>query len=222
MEDQKEIIEGAGDSSIAIVGMDVSASNQSPHFKPGIIYKATNLINGRVYVGKTICRFKQRMANHISAAKSKRRIGAFHNAINKYGAENFKWEIIDQCLLPDMLCELEKKYIEQFNCKTPNGYNMTDGGEGMVGYVPSKETKKKRSISMAGKTPSRLAITNSIIVRKGKSLSLEHIQKLREAKLGKVYRMGFSLSDETKRKISQTKKGVPWTQKRRDAQKLRK
>ena len=60
----------------------------------GIIYKCTNLINGKIYIGQTIKGLKRRKALHEITA-DKNRGFYFHNAIRKYGKENFKLEIID-------------------------------------------------------------------------------------------------------------------------------
>jgi group I intron endonuclease len=143
MEDQKEITERAGDSSILNQGVDVSASNRPSLSKPGIIYKVTNLVNGKIYIGKTNVKFKIRKGNHITRSIFNLDNTIFHNAISKYGTCHFKWEIIDQCLFADVLCEMEKFYIKKFNCKIPNGYNMTDGGEGTPGHIVTPETREK-------------------------------------------------------------------------------
>ena len=76
----------------------------------------------------------------------------FYNAIRKYGEENFKWEIIEECNTKYELDLAEEWYIRKYrtfkdysNC---NGYNLTMGGDG---NIPSKETKKKMSQNMIGK-----------------------------------------------------------------------
>lgn len=159
----------------------------------GIIYKVTNLVNGKIYIGKTITGLKQRISVHLWDARHKRKIYALHGAINKYGEENFKWEIMDRCLFPDMLCELEKKYIRELNCKAPNGYNLTEGGEGMVGYVASEETRKKMSAIHLGRPCS------------------EKMKEILRVKMGKENHpfWGTHPSEETRKKLVDNLKNNP-------------
>ncbi len=87
-----------------------------------IIYKITNLINGKIYVGQTKFSVEKRFKEH---AKSDSLIG---RAIRKYGEENFKAEVIETCQTFIELNEREIFWIAKLNCKVPNGYNIADGG----------------------------------------------------------------------------------------------
>ena len=87
-----------------------------------IVYKITNLINGKIYVGQTKFSVEKRFLQH---AKANSIIGA---AIRKYGSENFKIEVIEICKNALELNEREIFWIEKLNCKVPNGYNVADGG----------------------------------------------------------------------------------------------
>lgn len=100
-----------------------------------VIYKTTNLVNGKIYVGKDCGRNK----GYLGSGKILRK------AIIKYGKENFKKEILEVCDLSN-ICEREIFWIKQLNARDLKiGYNLTDGGEGLSGYVFSPETLKKRS-----------------------------------------------------------------------------
>ena len=90
----------------------------------GIIYKITNTINGKIYIGKTTRALDVRFNEHVKADSY---IG---NAIRKYGEENFLREVIEECETSKQLNEREIFWIAHFNCKQPNGYNQTDGGDG--------------------------------------------------------------------------------------------
>lgn len=90
------------------------------------IYKATNKINGKSYIGQT-CNFEKRKKQHIRCYEKENCY--FHRAIQKYGVDCFLWEIIETCQGAEKAFELEKYYIEKFNTYR-NGYNMTKGGEG--------------------------------------------------------------------------------------------
>lgn len=91
------------------------------------IYKATNKINGKIYIGQTVD-FKRRKAEHLSSKKGVHAKCVFHKAIQKYGKENFIWEIIDKCNTPEEAEYLENKYIVEYNScvsfENSNGYNI--------------------------------------------------------------------------------------------------
>lgn len=93
----------------------------------GCIYKITNTVNNKLYVGYTTGLFSKRMNQHKN--------DDYHydtllgRAINKYGWDVFKCEIIHEESDKEKLLELERYYIKLLNSKTPNGYNLTDGGE---------------------------------------------------------------------------------------------
>ena len=71
----------------------------------GIIYKATNKKNGKVYVGQTTNTLERRKRGHKDRAKNTNYNSHFHNAIRKYGFDVFKWEIIGESYDIDMLNE---------------------------------------------------------------------------------------------------------------------
>ncbi len=93
----------------------------------GVIYKLTNNLNCKAYVGQTTRSIEVRFREHAVADS---RIG---NAIRKYGAENFSCEVVEECESRAELDEREIFWIAHFDCKSPNGYNLTDGGEGGSG-----------------------------------------------------------------------------------------
>lgn len=113
----------------------------------GIIYCFTNNINGKKYVGQTI-NPKERYNNHKSSYKnpnSKEYNSLLHKAFRKYGFNNFTYEILAQNIDDiDILNQLEIAYIKQFNCKTPNGYNIEDGGKN--GKKPKTLEHRKKEI----------------------------------------------------------------------------
>jgi group I intron endonuclease len=106
-----------------------------------IIYKAENKINGKVYIGKTIQPFKIRKNWHINNSR-KNAVCYFQRAIQKYGEENFEWSILTETDSENKLNFLEKFYIAVYK-KMTQLYNLTDGGEGLSGYIFSEESRKK-------------------------------------------------------------------------------
>lgn len=108
-----------------------------------IIYKITNIINDKIYIGQTTGKFLNRIKAHIKGGKNT----YISRAIEKYGKENFKFKILEECETKEELNEMEFHYIKQFNTLRPNGYNLTLGGEGNYGWLPNKETRKKIQIA---------------------------------------------------------------------------
>jgi group I intron endonuclease len=125
----------------------------------GIIYIVINKITKMVYIGQTIKSLSDRKVSHFSEAK---RSGFyFHQALNKYGPENFTWEVLEYCDSKEELDEMEFHYIKQYNSLRPSGYNLTLGGDGTIGLKISEETRAKLSR-----------------IRKGRKMTEEARQKL--------------------------------------------
>lgn len=108
-----------------------------------IIYKITNRVNGKVYIGQTVTSLKQRWKCHRHSSAN----CIFHKAIRKYGAENFTVEQIDIAADVDELNMKEKYWIRHYNSMIPNGYNSTDGGDN---FVVSETVRKKMSEKRKG------------------------------------------------------------------------
>ena len=109
-----------------------------------------------MYIGQTInpaTRFQQHKHDAQKAKENNQFNIALYNAINKYGIENFSFEIIEECLAKDL--ELREPYwISTLNTIVPNGYNILKGGKHLFGENNpfygkhhSEETKQKLSES---------------------------------------------------------------------------
>lgn len=117
------------------------------------IYKATNLKNGKVYIGFD-SKWSARIATHRSASKTASTV--LYTAIKKYGWDNFSWEVIYQSndsyhtlsVMENYFIELHRSFVGFSDC---NGYNSTLGGDGTLGRIDSEDTKKKKSDSKKGK-----------------------------------------------------------------------
>jgi hypothetical protein len=124
-----------------------------------IIYKTTNLINGKIYIGKDERNKRTYLGSGILLKK----------AIAKYGIDNFKKEILEECNDKDILCEREKFWIEQLNARDPEiGYNIAEGGCGGMTYTQEM-------------------IDNLSNKMKGRKLTPETISKMLETKSKKQY-----------------------------------
>lgn len=101
------------------------------------IYKITNLINQKGYIGKTIATVQERFRQHLSDAnKERNKNRPLYRAINKYGPENFVVETLESCS-NEILNEREIYWID-FYQTYQNGYNATLGGDGLS-YIDYKE-----------------------------------------------------------------------------------
>lgn len=115
-----------------------------------IIYKVTNKINGKIYIGFTN-NFKDRIYDHKNKAYKKNNKYKFHNALRKYGWDAFEWKEI--CCSKDgkyLLKEMEPYFIKYYDSYGKNGYNMTLGGEGCLGKKLSKKDRIKISNRQKG------------------------------------------------------------------------
>ncbi|MBR4642208.1 MAG: GIY-YIG nuclease family protein [Selenomonadaceae bacterium] len=159
----------------------------------GVIYKITNTLNGKLYVGQTRQKFGTRIRQHkCDSKKAKVGIGA---AIRKYDWENFSVEVLETCPV-EKLNEREIFWIRELNSKSPNGYNLTDGGD--TGSKISEESRARMSVAKKGK-PSK---------RKGKTLTEEHKAKISATKKGTpAHNKGKHMSEAQKAILSAANKG---------------
>ena len=109
------------------------------------IYKITNLVNGKVYIGQTIGEMNKRFKKHLSQVNCKNVCSALYSALKKYGKEFFIIEpIITGDYSKEELNELEVFYIKKYNSISPNGYNLQSGGNSfMVVESVKKQTSEK-------------------------------------------------------------------------------
>lgn len=88
------------------------------------VYLITNLKNGTQYVGVTIQDLRQRWSQHCNTIQPNK----LYPAIQEYGVENFKMEVIFQATDIDTMIGIEDYFIKYYNTLSPNGYNLRDGG----------------------------------------------------------------------------------------------
>lgn len=135
----------------------------------------------------------------------------WHRYVAKHCAAGVpRVDIIHQNISWASACEHERFWIEAYGRRdlgTGCLVNLTDGGDGAVGCIPSEETRQKISQANKGKTHSEEARQKISQAKKGKPKSEEHRQKISQAKKGeKNPRWGKTHSEETKAKMSQARK----------------
>lgn len=168
----------------------------------GKIYKITNLITGKVYIGQTKRTIECRWHEHVSDAKYKI-LSYIHRSINKYGPENFKIEQIDSANTRAELNRKENDWIIKEDCISPNGYNLKSGGR-CSGI--SEETRQKISKAHKGKFVSEETKAKMSEAGKNKAPpSAESRAKMSESSRGKI------ASKETRKKLSENISGRVWS-----------
>ena len=149
--------------------------------------------------------------------------------------------ILYVCEDREELCKMEKYYIEKYNTIRPNGYNIAEGGEGgclISGYTQDEKAEWKNKISIATKAAMdkpevrkkflhavanksdewKENISKTLTGRKGRPISEEEKEKLRQRNIGNKYgignksRTGYHNSEEMNERISEGAKKVPHTE----------
>lgn len=163
-----------------------------------IIYKVTNIVNGKIYIGQTSRTLSRRKIEHINQAQNNsRNCRYFHSALLKYGFDNFTWEVLCSMDNIESLNLKEVEYIKEYNSFGENGYNLCNGGNSNVGYKHSDETiLKMKQRRHSENSKSKLSLAHF-----GKVLSESTKDKIRQINIGK------KASVETKSKMSASLKG---------------
>lgn len=137
-----------------------------------LIYLFTNKTNGKQYVGQTVRDFKVRLQEHL-----RKQDIIFDKALNKYGIDNFEYDIIDQAETIEELNAKEIFWINKLNSITPNGYNQCCGGENTLGFKHREDSRRKMSL-VKRKKGSMKGKNNHYY---GKKHSPEVLQKMKDA-----------------------------------------
>ena len=110
-------------------------------------YKITNLVNNKIYIGKT-SNIKNRFNGQIAAARRKdpNDYSKIHRAMNKYSINNFIIEQLDQYSIESEALQAQIEFIKNLNTTDDSiGYNISHGGDGPSGYKHTEEAKEKMS-----------------------------------------------------------------------------
>lgn len=125
------------------------------------VYKLTNSVTGKSYIGQTTQNIVERFQDHRARAKgAEKNRSAIHHAIARYGWETFHKSVIEICQSQEELDSAEQHWIKFFNTIAPNGYNIAAGGSGggaMTAEIKEKIAKAKRGKPRDAKTLAALA-----------------------------------------------------------------
>lgn len=212
-----------------------------------VIYKTTNTVNGKIYVGQDSNNDPNYLGSGVLLSK----------AVEKYGKQNFIKEVLEQCSTKEELNEREKYWIKELNTQNSKiGYNLSEGGRGGNTYTEeikervskqlknryvSAETREKMSKSRTGKKyqteESKKIISET---HKEKKLSEEHIKRITEfgktskkseaftkniGNIQQYWGKGSKHTEETKKRMSDSHKANPvkhWKGKKRTQEAIEK
>ena len=150
------------------------------------IYKITNLLNGKCYIGQSI-HIERRWAEHLQPSAD----SVIAMAIKKYGRENFSFEVLEEVELGDIvvLDELEEMYIALNNSIVPNGYNIMERSEGQ--YTAFSKFNKEQFNEIVN------LIQNSSLtfeeIAKKYSLNKRTITRINQGQTHKIYGLNYPL-----------------------------
>lgn len=118
-----------------------------------IIYKITNRLDGKVYIGQTVQSMESRWKRHKTGDYGRRTDSYLYRAIALHGEDNFKIEQIDSAETLEELNIKEETYIKAFGCLSPNGYNLHPGGNNKNAHPETRDkiskTLKERSAGIS-------------------------------------------------------------------------
>lgn len=146
----------------------------------GVIYKITNLINGKIYIGQTVVSEPQRWQAHIWNAYNNPTNDCIYlcNAIKKYGRKNFKREILEEIDNLDELNDKKIYYIQKYNSTNPEiGYNICIGGGGHAKYSSEEILELYKNTHSIAQVSKLLGATRGTISKRLHGMGIEAYNK---------------------------------------------
>lgn len=148
------------------------------------IYKLTNTVNGKVYVGSAV-NLGNRKENHYACLRNnKHKNERLQHSWNKHGETSFEFSILEYVEDKNNLIEREQYWMDFYEVAGDDGYNISPKAGSSLGVKHTAETRKRMSEANIGK-----------------KLSAEHCKKISEGNKGRV------ITAETRQKISDANKG---------------
>lgn len=174
------------------------------------LYRITNCVNGKIYIGQTIQPDKRWYQHKVSAVKP---VMIISHAIKKYGNDAFEFEVIAACKSCEDANHTETFLVQQYDCLVPKGYNVAPGG---MNAPKTEEWKQKLRDHWADpeyKEKVSAAISKANLGREHTEQSKQNMSKAKSGSGNPNF--GTKRPEETKRKIADSLLGVPHTEERR-------
>jgi group I intron endonuclease len=193
------------------------------------IYRIVNMVNGKSYIGKALSIYSRWQVHKYHLRKNTHHSRKLQNAWNKYGEHNFRLEIVLECNQDSLLASEEHaitsydSYHSGYNCTLKAGKDATgikrseEFKSGISkrnkGRIVSEESKERMRAAKLGTKASKETLIKMSKSQTGKKLSSEHRAKIGKSVAKSVksgsdrggWKLGTRHSEETKKKISQTK-----------------
>lgn len=173
------------------------------------VYRITDRVTGKCYVGSTIRTAARRFREHFTNATSGGRVSPLYDAMRDRGLSAFEVETLATTTLYEELLELERAAIAENDCLMPNGYNVVRGGRGNYGWRMSATTREKIAAKARGRVAHNKGQSPSAETRAKQSAS-QRERFARESAEGRVrvaWNTGLRASDDTRRKLSEMRRG---------------
>ena len=150
------------------------------------IYKIVNKVNNNIYIGSAV-NIEDRQRGHISKLNNnKHENGHLQNAWNKYGADAFRFSVVEKCNI-FLLINREQYYIDKLKPQ----YNIYKTAGSPLGIKQSEETKRKVSLAGKGRIFSKLHRVRLSLAAKGRQFTDEHKKNISLSKIGKKMSKDF-------------------------------
>lgn len=169
------------------------------------VYMIEHSATGRRYVGKSV-NVRRRLAAHF---EGRVRRGFLAAAIRKHGRAAFTTTILERCTTEDEATAREVHWIREMGSRAPDGFNLTDGGEGVTGHRWTEEARAAKSLATMGKVHSDETRAKMSAAHRARNATPEGAAKI-AARTAK--RSGYRHSEETRARIGNSNRGQ-----RRDA-----
>jgi len=161
-----------------------------------VVYKITNLLSLKSYIGQTTQEVSVRWKNHCKSSRK----SAISFAIQKYGKENFKFEIVDNADSIEELNRKEIEWIEKEGTISPIGYNLRSGGDNSLHHEVTKQ--KQSLVKMGNKNPMFGKNLNDYLTS---DEIIQRNEKISRTKKGKPSKSGLKLAGRTKEQFDYLK-----------------
>lgn len=188
-------------------------NNETQDNRTHYLYRITNKINGKIYIGQTVQPDKRWWQHRHDAANPTQ---AIHHAINKYGADSFEFDVIASCKNQDDANLVEEELIKQYNSLVRNGkgYNISLGGavapkseewkQSMRDYHASLTLEERAEISKKQSEATQQQIATKGHPAAGREVSQEQRELLRKIRLENP----IDYTDEIRKNMSEAHIGV--------------